>query len=178
MGTSPDKQSEYNARYYEKKKQKIAEDKARRYREDPEYRAAALRRSKEAKEKAKEERRKNPSPPRRRGPLKPTEFMINVGGVDHQVTMYTTGQVAKALRRKTQTVRVWEMKGNFPEALYRSASNDRLYTEFQYKNIASIYRKLEKEYGAIMRTRINSTPFFSLVKELWEDYPLGVDPAE
>ena len=89
--------------------------------------------------------------------------------------MYTAGQLAKALGRKTQVVRVWEKKGHFPQAMYRSASNDRLYTELQFLKIIEIYKKLEKEHGELMRTRISWTGFFEAVHDFWKEFPLGID---
>lgn len=44
------------------------------------------------------------------------EYIIN----GTAVTLYTVGQVAKALNRKPVTIRMWELNGWIPKANYRS----------------------------------------------------------
>lgn len=166
--------SSYFAKYYADNKDKILSRRRERYKEDPEYREKIKARAREAKRKLlakrREERAKN------KDKITPIWFQIQYGGKEIPVKMYTTGQVAKKLGRTTQTIRIWEKNGLIPEATYRTAAHDRLYTELQLNLLIEAYRKAVKRFGARkVQTRIGSTNFSELAHQIWEDYPLGIE---
>ncbi len=160
--------------YYQRHRGTIQKRRHQRYHEDSEYRETVREQSREYQRKRRAtERTKNPV---RRGPNEPSDFTIDVGGKDVLVHMYTTGMLAAALGRKAQTMRVWEKKGIIPPALYRSPQGARLYTEFQSIRIVNIFQEEFRSHGDLAFTRITKTEFPRRVKELWRDFPLGIDP--
>lgn len=172
---TPEKQSEYNSRYYLKNKERIREIRKKRYQEDVEYRERIKEQSKIRKSNEIAERKAlNGGKTPRRGLAPATEFLITVGNEDRTVLMIASGQLAASLGRKPQTIRLWETKGIIPKAMYRSTKGDRLYTEFQAKQILAIYQKAIQEFGKLAATRIATTNFPSEVKALWKEYPQGV----
>ena len=65
-------------RWYRENRQQIMEDRKKRYREDPEYREAILKRSAEARaKKRKTKQGKKKAPPPKRGLPKPKVVMID-----------------------------------------------------------------------------------------------------
>ena len=168
-----DEGSSYHEKYYAENKSKLLAAKKKRYEEDPEYREAIKARARESKRRQTEQRRKERE--RNKDREKPLRFRVQVGDTEVEVRMFTAGQLAKRLGRKTQTIRVWERKGLIPEAIYRNASKDRLYTELQVRLIVKAYDKAERDFGEnAVSNRIASTNFSALVFKIWEDYPLGV----
>ena len=166
--------SSYHAKYYAENKSKLLAAKKKRYEEDPEYREKIKARAREAKRRQVEERRKERE--KNKGKEIPTYFKVMLGDNEISVRMYTAGQLAKRLGRKTQTMRVWERKGIIPEALYRNASKDRLYTELQVRLIVKAYDRAEREFGEVaVSNRIGQTNFSDLVFKIWEEYPLGIE---
>lgn len=172
-----DKVTAYNREYYQKHKEEIKARRKEKYKTDPVYREILKRRSIERKRQMKR------PPKRKRESFK--FFTIDVGGKEVTVKMYTITQLAKAMGRQVKTIRVWEKRGIFPAALYRSsggASGIRLYTEFQIKMIIRIFRKTLIEEGEkgpeMMAHRIGQTKFPERIKKLWLDYPLGIDPND
>ncbi len=171
----PEEESKvYSRKYYAENRAAIAERKRLRYLNDSEYRARIKESARVRKNRLLEERREE----RAKNGIKekPIWFKIDVNGLEVPVRMYTTGQLAKRLGRKTQTMRVWERKGILPEALYRSATRDRLYTAFQVAGILVAYDEAEQSHGtSLVSFRIASTSFVAAVKRLWDDFPLGLD---
>jgi len=164
----------YNARYYSENREALLEKKRTRYQEDPEYRERILTAARERKRILSEERKKEKA--LNKGKEKPLWFSLEIGGEEIPVKMFTSGQLSKRLGRKSQTVRVWEKRGLIPEAIYRSAAKDRLYTEFQVNLILQAYDRAEEEFGEKAVThRISSTSFFGAVRKIWEDYPNGIE---
>ncbi len=165
----------YHQEYYQKHKKEIAERKARRYKEEPEYRFAILGRSRERRRKdaIKRKKKKKTAPPK--DPMKPTNFKIFTGGREIETNMFTAGQLGLALERKTQTIRLWEKKGYLPEAMYRSTSGDRLYTELQLTLLTKAFAEMIRKHGRKAFTRIGSTEFPTIAKEIWQNYPLGIE---
>lgn len=175
-----EKQSQYNSAYYEKNKAKIQQSRRDRYKSDPQYRAKVQQAALDRKAKIREQKKagRGDAPAKKRGPDKPKVFLIEVAGTDVEVVMMSAGQLAKALRRKTQTLRLWEKKGLLPEAMYRNNANDRLYTAFQVSKLKEAYDKAVLEDGLKKVTnRISLTIFPKLAREVWDDYPQGVDMA-
>jgi hypothetical protein len=182
-----EKAREYNQTYYQKHKDRLKEKRRRRYDTDPEYRKAIKRYAQTARINKKLRReaeyaRLGKKAPGRGGALKIADYKIMVGDKEVIVKMYPVGYLAQQLGRKVQTIRNWERKGLFPRALYRSPgglAGNRLYTEFQMEKIMSAYRKAYKVDGAKkVKTRIGQTIFPDLIRKLWKDYPLGIDPME
>lgn len=176
---TPEKQSEYNSRYYAKNKERIRKERAERYKTDPEYRESIRRAALERKKKQslKKKAAAGGKVPKR-GPIQPTVHTVQVGDRTVEVMMYSTGQLARRLGRKNQTIRLWEKKDILPQAMYRSQSGDRLYTELQVKGLYKAYMDAVRAFGELARTRISRTSFPRDAKALWEEYPIGIDPAE
>jgi DNA-binding transcriptional MerR regulator len=168
--------STYFAEYYAENKEIISARRRQRYAEDPEYRERCKAQSREAKKRLAERRRKERAKNKDKDSGKPTWYKILYDGREIPVKMFSTGQLAKKLGRKAQTMRIWERKGIIPESMYRTASQDRLYTAFQVRLIVTAYRRGVRRFGAEkMRTRISSTNFIELVQKIWDRYPLGID---
>ena len=166
--------SSYFSKYYAENKKEISEKKKRRYQEDPEYREKIKARARARKKMLAEERKKQKQHEVDRE--NPIWFRIEFGDSEIPVRMYTIGQLAKRLGRKTQTIRVWERKGIMPEATYRSSAKDRLYTELQVRLIVEAYDRAEEQFGTgAVSNRIGSTNFSDQVWKIWEEYPLGVE---
>jgi len=166
----------YNAEYYLKHREELSAAKKKRYQEDPVYRETVKTKSRARKKVILEERRSL----RKMGLLTfkraPLKYQIEVDGRNFVLKMMTAGQLAKVLDRGIQTVRLWEKRGLLPRALYRSAAGDRLYTEFQVRQLGLIYQQVVAEFGSLIATRrIGQTSFRTLAHELWLEYPLGFD---
>lgn len=166
----------YQKQYYLENRERLLLKKADRYRKNPEYREAALRRSRERKQILKEEReKKRELHGRRRGPVKPKPFDVKMGSVMLEVVMMSGGQLAKRLGRKTQAIRVWEQKGILPEAMYRDPrTGARLYTEDQVKALVAAYQKAVDGFGRFAETRISRTSFPADAQEIWRRWSTGV----
>lgn len=164
----------YSKKYYRENRKVLLERKRQRYLNDPEYREKIQAASKIRKNKILAERRED----RAKNGLKarPIWFKLDVAGTEVPVRMYTAGQLAKKLGRKTQTIRVWEKKGILPVSLYRCANKNRLYTAFQVEGIIAAYNDAERDFGTNMASfRIASTNFIAAVKAIWDEHPLGID---
>lgn len=169
--------AEYQRKYYQENREKLLREKASRYRSDPEYRKAAIARSKETKKKARLERqaliRKEGPKPRM---IKPKPFDIKMGRATVETVMMVSGQLGQRLGRKTQTIRIWEKKGILPEAMYRDPKTGaRLYTEDQVRALTIAYQEAEKKFGEkFTKNRISLTSFPAAAKEIWEQWPTGI----
>ena len=64
-------------------------------------------------------------------------YVIN--GVE--LELYTLGELARRVDRQTQTLRTWENLGIIPQAIYRSGSKRRLYSENQIQAIVDCVNK-------------------------------------
>jgi hypothetical protein len=90
--------------------------------------------------------------------------------------MYTTGQLAMRIERTYPTIATWEKHGRIPKAMYRSLQNRRLYTAFQVQYIEHFYKRVKHNYGnQIARFNIGRTYFFHKIKQLWINFPYGVE---
>lgn len=168
---------EYGKQYYQDNRKDLLEKKRQRYRNDTEYRekiqTAARERKRRITAERREARKDEDFVAKRKE--RPIWFTIEINGVDTPVRMHTSGQLAKRLGRLPQTMRVWEKRGILPEALYRNAAKDRLYTEVQVSGIVAAYDEAEERFGtALVSYRISSTNFAELVAEFWKQHPLGV----
>lgn len=171
-----EKQRERALRSYYKNKEAILERRKQRYHEDPEFRARVLEQSRRINEKRARDRTAKLKDERFIAET-PRQFRIDLPDGKYVIQdMFTTSQLAIQLNRKAGCVIAWEKMGLLPETLYRGLNKFRLYTDFQVREIVRIYKELETKFGRRrMANRIGSTPFFQLIKELWENYPLGVD---
>ena len=124
-------------------------ERRRRYREDAAYRKAQQQRVVERRTRLRQEAEKtmnelkdtNLPKPRARRPMRPRTMPVEIDGVRLEVTMYTTGALAVALDRTSQSLRLWERQGILPEALYRDDRSRRLYTEDQVRGIVSVFEQ-------------------------------------
>lgn len=147
---------EYQKEYYAKNKDKLAEDRARRYREDPEY-------AKRMKNAAK--RRfwlgTRPATTGEHAPTLPDVALSQIApkglipvvvdnsddhrhGTTIEVPVYTTAALEVLLGRMSQTIRVWLKEGILPEPFYRGrmvplkvakGRNPRLFTQDEMEAI-------------------------------------------
>lgn len=177
--------SVYNREYYERHKEELKERRNKRYKEDSRYRKRQLASSaKRYKKKAKMRKKlvsKGIIPARKKraaGPRKPKMFRIQVGKKDVVVEMYGIGQMAVMLNRDTATLRGWEKRGILPEPLYRDESGARLYTKFQMDKIRAVYKYVKRTSTAYTFRRIGTSALPKLLKEVWEKWPLGIDPTQ
>jgi len=173
--TEESKRSSYNSDYYQRNKERLSALRKEKYLSDPEYKgkcmAAALRRKASLAEKRRSEGKKG---------LRlssPTVFNVEIGGVSIPVKMFSTGQLARVIGRKAQALRLWEKNGMLPGSLYRKGNGERLYTEFQVNAIAEAFESTRRKYGKMAYTRISQTDFPALLKQIWVDYPLGIEPG-
>ena len=167
---------DYNRQYYKANKEKILEARRKKYTDDPVYREKALQRSADRKRRLKQQNKKNKKNTKVKKTA-PIIFAIEHDGLDHEVSMLTAGQLAEALGRKTQTIRVWEKKGIIPQAMYRSDANDRLYTELQVKLLKKAYLEAVKvDSLRKVENRISLTIFPQLARDIWTEHPLGFIP--
>lgn len=98
---------------------------------------------------------------------------VSIGGVRRRV--FSTGEVARLLNRKTVTIRTWEQKGIIPRAVYVKPGKNkdkrgrrRLYTQEQVEGMVRIAAEegiLDNPNRAISRTQF-SVRVFALFKEL------------
>jgi hypothetical protein len=166
---------DYHKNYYREHRQSIADSKKERYENDPEYRRSILQRAREKRAKDRKARMEAKAKQKRKDPMAPVVFSVYIGGEDRMVNMYSVTQLGLALDRKAQTIRIWEKKGILPKAIYRSTSGDRLYTELQVKLLASVFSGVIREYGKLAFTRISRTNFSKLAREIWSQYPQGIE---
>lgn len=103
------------ASWYERNKEALKKKRAEKYRNDPEYRKAAL-------ERAAQQRAKTPRQPSERD----QRFRL-IGGV--KVEVFRIGQVAKEISKDEQTIRLWESKGIIPRPT--ASGSHRYYTATQ-----------------------------------------------
>jgi hypothetical protein len=114
------------------------------------------------------ERRQTVPAPRPPGveadPLGPGEVMVLRG---REVEFYRIGQVARAINRKSSTLRMWELKGILPPSGYQTASADprgvrRLYTRAQAEGII----RLAKSTGIMDAS--SRPPLHAFKDMVWE----------
>jgi DNA-binding transcriptional MerR regulator len=102
-----------------------------RYETDPEYRAKVLEMNRKNREKRQAERAKEDKARKKAVKVVASpawkEFEGEAAGGETS-NYVTIGAVAKAIRRSTQSVRLWEKQGLIPETPYRNQRGDRLYT--------------------------------------------------
>lgn len=179
--SSGPRSAEYHREYYQKNRDRICAQRAQRYKENPKYREqirAATKRQREKRKKLKEAMTEpRPRSTNTRGPHKPQKHIIEVNGMQVEVTMVTMGYIAEALGRKKITLLFWEDRDILPEALYRDERGTRLYTDFQFYKIIQAWHDAKQEYGEHMVNRwVSKTSFPKALKELWQKYPYGIDP--
>jgi len=127
----PDRdRSGYQKAYYEKNRDKLSEERKRRYREDPEYRDTMLAQVRAYRIKKRRERERlrkegKIAPAHPGGPRAP--LRVTVGGVS--TIAYTVGRVAIEIRRSKDVINYWTRIGLLPQTPFRSPRGDRLYTE-------------------------------------------------
>ncbi len=165
----------YHKEYYEKNKDQIALRKKERYQSDPFYRENILRRARLRKNIKKAERKavrveKLIQSAKDWDPLLPKVIKIKVLDVEREVPMYSIGQFAAILSRKTQTIRLWERQGKLPPAPFRSASDNRLYPEFLVKLYVAAFTVVVEKYG-----KLKLFEFTKLAFRIHSLYPTGLE---
>lgn len=98
--TTETKQKAFSS-WYERNKESLKEKRAKKYREDPEYRQAALDRA--AKQRA--------SSPRQ--DVDKDQRFRSIDG--KQVEVFRIGKVAEMIGKDEQTIRLWESRGVIPK---------------------------------------------------------------
>lgn len=98
--TTETKQKAFSS-WYERNKESLKEKRAKKYREDPEYRQAAL-------DRAAKQRAAAPRQPADRD----QRFRV-IDGI--QVEVFRIGQVAEMIGRDEQTIRLWESRAVIPK---------------------------------------------------------------
>jgi hypothetical protein len=173
---SPDEQREYNKKYYEKNRDQLLEKKRKRYCEDEEYRKRINSRAVDRQRNTRITVTR-----RKRSAKDPRIFKVSIDGTLVELKMYTLRQLAVALGKSIKTLRAWEERGIFPKALYRDTcgvSGNRLYPEFQFTLILEAYAKALRADGRHrIDTRVSATSFPRRLREIWDKYPKGVNPA-
>jgi DNA-binding transcriptional regulator YiaG len=163
-------EKKYFQQYYLDHKEKIAAKKKERYQKDPEYRAAIQDRNRKVralKKKRREDRKKKAS---KKDPRRPKKFSVHIGGLERELSMYSSTQFARMVGRSVQTIRLWEREGILPKAVYRCNNNNRLYTEFQVKMLVAAMFDVVNEYG-----RLVLKPFSKYARAIWDNYPYGIE---
>lgn len=131
MAGKPERdRSGYQRAYYEKNRDKLSEERKRRYREDPAYRETMLAqvrayRTKKRKERERLRKEGKIPPPHPGGPRAPLRVTVN--GIS--TIAYTVGRVAIEIRRSKDVINHWTRIGLLPQTPFRSPRGDRLYTE-------------------------------------------------
>jgi hypothetical protein len=118
--------SNYNARYYAKKKAKILEKRRIRYHTDPLYRI-------NVKNKA------------RRRYIKKTSKQLGytIKKIDG-IEVFTIRYVSKVSGKNDATIRAWEKEGIIPLTIFTDSRGWRLYTAQQIELIAEGFRRYDK----------------------------------
>lgn len=176
MHKSPEERREYNKKYYAKHRDDLLEKKRKRYREDEEYRrkvnSRAVDRHRRHRLVVKRQKKKAEDP---------MMFQVSIDGSLVELKMYTLRQLSIALGKSMKTIRAWEDRGIMPKALYRSShgpNGNRLYPEFQFTLILEAYAmSLNVDGRKRVERRISSTSFPERLREIWNKYPAGINPA-
>lgn len=153
------RESEYNSDYYKTNRDKLLKKKAKRYKEDPEYRRGMLMRAKRSRwlEQRPDERENPPfgnmADLEPRGTIEIT--VDNPSDARHKKTVavkvYSTAAVAELLGRIPEVLRVWWKRGQLPEPYHRGpmvpnnmvkGRNPRLFTEDEVKAIDKVKERL------------------------------------
>ena len=135
----------YNHSYYEKNKNRLQARKKRRYDNDPSYKAKALIRRKEQRERDKLRRKMGPPQPKKAA-REPKQMRIKLtDGTEVIVGMYSIGQAAYRVGVSSYTLRKWEQQAIIPPALYRSKGGHRLYTEDQVVVMRDVYNDYRRD---------------------------------
>ncbi len=161
-------QNERFARWYAKNKEKLSEERKKRYKEDSTYRELRKKFSHNYYWFSK----------RRATPLKKIDFNIDElvpdeiadviisneddirYGLSVPVPMYYPGNLSKQLRRTVQTLRLWALRGYVPESTYRNPLNYRLFTKDQVKVYVENSHLLK-----FLASDFSVHPYFIAVKE-------------
>lgn len=121
-------QKDYNADYYQRNKERIAEQRRQKYQEDAKLRNKARAR---ARRRYHEQLK---SPDRKVG-----YTVKKVNGVP----LYTIQYAASITDRRPDFIRSWEKQGFIPKSTYTDSRGWRLYTEDQIKAMGFAFKKYD-----------------------------------
>lgn len=141
-------------KWYENNKGNFNEKRRSRYNTDPEYRQRVLEMNRKNREKRQSERSAEEKARQKAVKViaspawKEFEADEVVEGLPQEdgaaQKFLTIGAVAKATRRSTQTIRLWEKQGLIPETPYRNSRDDRLYTPAMVLEILNKVKELKE----------------------------------
>lgn len=173
------KRDEYFRAWYAKNRKKLAEKRKARYKKDSNYR----------EEKKRSSKRYYWLTQRRASPLRKVEIDVSQLVPDEiadviisndndirvdlvvPVPMYYHGTMSDHLKRTTQTLRLWALRGLIPESTYRNQINYRLYTQDQllvYIGNIHLLKLKAKDFS--------KHPFFTAVRRGLEELePDGIE---
>jgi len=168
LANSERDRSDYQRAYYEKNRDKLSEERKRRYREDPEYRDTMLAqvrayRAKKRKERERQRKAGLIAPAHPGGPRAP--LRVTVGGVS--TIAYTVGRVAIEIRRSKDVINYWTRIGLLPQTPFRSPRGDRLYTE-------GMVLVMQVAIGKRSRVSSNDREFTHEIRSGWEGLGIAV----
>jgi DNA-binding transcriptional MerR regulator len=168
-------------KWYEQNKEKVAESRHKRYKNDPEYREKVQARARYhywtkkrtnhlTQEVNIDEVELSSSKTIRVDINNPEDARY---GQSVEVPVYDAGQLGKYMGRSAQTIRLWERRGVTPAAFWRNAQGYRLYTEDQ------VIAYLEnKHYLDLPMKSIEHSLFAREIKKSLEEMPDGVKVEE
>lgn len=122
--------AEYNKLYYEQNKEKISEQRKRRYWEDDRVREGIREKSRERYRKKVSYRDKH------------VGYTVKQAQ-DSDEKLFTISYAAKVAGKPEDTIRAWERQGVIPLTLYTDTRGWRLYTSHQIELLARAFSKLE-----------------------------------
>lgn len=129
--TDPD----YFAKWYEKNREKLAERRATRYRQDPEIR-------KRAQQTSRRSRLRKQGKDLNLGPAPPTRSFRKIG--DDVVEVFKIGKVAEMIGRSAQTIRLWESKKSIPTPTFDEPQ--RIYTYHQIELMKGLAKAINEKF--------------------------------
>jgi hypothetical protein len=173
---------EYNAEHSEA----LLEKKKTRYQTDPVYRAAIIKRSREAYQKQKKHKTKGYGVlvcPHCKRPMprviRPVLMRVDGKryGIDKsfEVFMYAIGELSKKLMRQQRTVKAWIRDGVIPESRYRNDKQRRLWTQDQVE----MFERVIKKYDLKPPADYKKIGFIDEIKKEWDKLmPLGIQVSK
>lgn len=162
MSSSNQDDDAYFKDWYKKNGETLNTGRRDRYKTDPDYRAAVLRRNRDARVKrraeAVQERTQQRAATRLRvgsRSWKTVEQEIpDAAGGTATGTLFTIGALARSIGRSVQAVRLWERQGHLPETPLRNKKGDRLYSADMVETI----RQVMEAQGKLPENSIRSRP--------------------
>jgi len=165
----PDEQ-EYYQKYYDEKKDDIAEERKSRYDNDPEYRQKVIDRSRQYRDNQRQAR------PRARIP-KHAKARLCTAGDGGRVELFSVGNFALGVGRSVQCINHWEREGILPRTPYRqkqgSADNPRWFRFFTRGMVMAV-REVVGDKGRL-EPPIIPEELHKKIKAKWKKLGVPVD---